>query len=404
MSTAVNPITVEIIRKRAHRGRRRDERDPDPLGVHPDHLRDEGLLGGVARLGAQGAGTVRRPPDLPGEPRSVHHRHRGAVRPRGLGAGRRVDHERPVCDGHSSARHDGDGADLRRLAAHRVRGLPGALARCRFQGPWRHHRLDRRVPGGTAAGADQGGGGWNAGRDHHPDDRQEQPVLPRRRRRPRRPDRLLPHRSQAAAGDLPPIRRCDGPGSPRRDLRPGREAGAGVHRGCAGRRLSSRRDHRQRRDQRPRGGRQSRGDRGRRPHGHRPERERRRLPRSRELRRHPGRRRRPRRLQAAGRSSSAGQRRIVPTTERQGAGRLAGGCQRAVPGGVVLHAAGPAHRPGGQGAVGGGTRAGRRRELRRFHGDLPQRARTRTPSSPGCTWNPPSAAGEHGTARTARTA
>ena len=46
--------------QRLHRRRGRDERDPDPLGVHADHLRDEGLLGGAA---------VRRPPRPRASPR-----------------------------------------------------------------------------------------------------------------------------------------------------------------------------------------------------------------------------------------------------------------------------------------------------------------------------------------------
>ena len=79
---------------------------------------------------------------------------RGDVRPRGLAAGRRLDHERLLPDRYAPQRHDGVRADLPRRRARRLRRLPRPLARRRREGPGRADGLDLDLPGGHPARPD----------------------------------------------------------------------------------------------------------------------------------------------------------------------------------------------------------------------------------------------------------
>ena len=145
--------------QRAQLGRRRDERHADPLGLHLDHLRAEGLLGRAARRRAPRARAVGGPADLPRQPRGLHARDRGDVRPRGLAAGRRLDHERLLPRRHAPERHHRLRPDLPRRRAGRLRRLARPLARRRREGRRRADGLDRDLPGGPAARPDEGGRG-----------------------------------------------------------------------------------------------------------------------------------------------------------------------------------------------------------------------------------------------------
>ena len=58
--------------QRAQLGRRRDERDADPLRLHVDHLRAQGLLGRAARRRPPRARAVVGAADLPRQPRGLH--------------------------------------------------------------------------------------------------------------------------------------------------------------------------------------------------------------------------------------------------------------------------------------------------------------------------------------------
>ena len=186
--------------QRAQLGRRRDERDADPLGLHLDHLRAEGLLGRAARRRAPRARPVGRAADLPRQPRGLHRRDRGDVRPRGLAAGRRLDHERLLPRRHAPERHHRLRADLPRRRARRLRRLARPLARRRRQGCRRADGLDRDLPGGPPARADEGRRGRPRAPRHRRPARAQLALLLSGGRRPERPDRLRAHRRAPARG------------------------------------------------------------------------------------------------------------------------------------------------------------------------------------------------------------
>ena len=69
--------------QRVQLDRAADEQQPGPLGLHADHLRDEGLLRGHLRRGGAPARPVARAADVPRQPRDRDRRHdRGARRAR----------------------------------------------------------------------------------------------------------------------------------------------------------------------------------------------------------------------------------------------------------------------------------------------------------------------------------
>ena len=182
------------------------------------------LLDADHRVLGQSAG----PADLPRQPRDLHAPDRGDVRPRGVAAGRRLDHERLVPDRHAPQRHDGLRADLPRR--RRSSASP----------PRRAHWLDvgAKDPGGPMdsteifqeglrLGADARRRGRRAAPRHHRPARPQQPLPVPGDRRPRRADRLRAHgraaarrRSSTASAARRSTRRA------RRDLRADRAARA----------------------------------------------------------------------------------------------------------------------------------------------------------------------------------
>ena len=200
----------------------RDERHADPLRLHADHLRDEGLLGGAARRRAPGPRPVRRPADLPREPRGLHAADGGDLRTRGVEARRRLGDERLVPDRHAPERHDRVRPDLPRRRADRVRRVPRPLARRRREGRRRSDGLDRDLPGGHPRPAAAGRRGRRRARRRRRPARPQQPLLLPGDRRPRRADRVREHRAGAAAGDRRAARAGRRARRARADLRPDR--------------------------------------------------------------------------------------------------------------------------------------------------------------------------------------
>ena len=138
--------------QRVQLGRRRDERDADPLGLHADHLRDEGLLGRAARRRAPGARPVgracRSSSATSRSARSVTEEMFGR---RGLAAGRRLDHQRLVPGRHPPERHHGLRADLPRAtswSASPPRAPTGSTSARRTPARrWTRPRSTRRASG-----------------------------------------------------------------------------------------------------------------------------------------------------------------------------------------------------------------------------------------------------------------
>ena len=145
LSTRSRPRSI---RNALRLGRRRDERDADPLGLHLDHLRAQGLLGRAAGRDHRCSGSR---PGLPIFLGNLEVCTRVTEEMYGREAWQPGDvwiMNDSYPGGHAPERHDGVRADLPSRRAGRLRRLARALARRGRQGRGRPDGLDRDLPGG----------------------------------------------------------------------------------------------------------------------------------------------------------------------------------------------------------------------------------------------------------------